>query len=49
MHETTPFFQNAPFHLNRSWRQNASDSKSAFQFACLFILVLGFGFLQSCL
>jgi hypothetical protein len=41
------FSQNASFHLNGNWRQNVSDSKSGLQFACLFILVIGFGFLQS--
>jgi len=40
------FSQNAPFHLNGNWRQNASDSKLGLQFVRFFILVLGFGFLQ---
>jgi hypothetical protein len=40
------FSQNAPFHLNGNWRQNASDSKSSLQLARFCILVLGFGFLQ---
>jgi len=29
MHEMTLFCENASFHLNRSWRQNVSDSKLA--------------------
>jgi hypothetical protein len=42
------FYQNAPFHLNRNWHQNTSDSKSVLQFACFFfILVFGVRFLQS--
>jgi hypothetical protein len=39
------FYQNAPFHLNRNWHQNTSDSKSVLQFACFFLfwsLVLDF-------
>jgi hypothetical protein len=41
------FDQNAPFHLNKNWRQKEFNFKSALHFARFFTMVLGFGFLQS--
>jgi hypothetical protein len=40
------FDQNAPFHLNKNWRQKEFNFRSALHFARFFTMVLGFGFLQ---